>query len=101
MGYASGYYFYIWAQVLDKDAFRAFEQTGDVFDRATARKFRTLLSRGGSADGMTLYRDFRGADPDKRAMLVACGLMEELPEEPADSLAVPVVTLEPNEKPKI
>ena len=100
-GYASGYYFYIWAQVLDKDAFRAFEQTGDVFDRATARKFRTLLSRGGSADGMTLYRDFRGADPDKRAMLVACGLMEELPEEPADSLAVPVVTLEPNEKPKI
>ena len=82
-GYASGYYFYIWAQVLDKDAFRAFEQTGDVFDRATARKFRTLLSRGGSADGMTLYRDFRGADPDKRAMLVACGLMEELPEEPA------------------
>ena len=53
--------------------FPGLEQTGDVFDRATARKFRTLLSRGGSADGMTLYRDFRGADPDKRAMLVACG----------------------------
>lgn len=100
-GYASGYYFYIWAQVLDKDAFQAFKQTGDVFDKRTAQKFRKLLSRGGSADGMTLYRDFRGADPDKRAMLVARGLMEELPEEePVDSLSVPVVPdPELNEKP--
>lgn len=79
-GYASGYYFYIWAEVLDKDAFQAFVESGDVLDRSTAERFRReVLSRGGSRDGMTMYRAFRGADPDQQAMLIARGLVE--PEE--------------------
>ena len=86
--YSAGYYFYLWAEVLDKDAFQAFKESGDIFNREVARKFRRLLSRGGSADGMTLYRQFRGSDPDQRAMLVGRGLIEEEPEivESADSL---------------
>lgn len=76
--YSAGYYFYIWAEVLDKDAFRAFKSTGDIFNREVARKFRKeILERGGSADGMTMYRKFRGMDPDKSAMLIGRGLMEE------------------------
>ena len=77
-GYSAGYYFYIWAEVLDKDAFQAFVESGDLFDRATAERFRReVLARGGSLDGMDMYRAFRGADPDKQAMLVARGLVEE------------------------
>lgn len=96
-GYSAGYYFYTWAEVLDKDAFEAFRETGDLFDRATAARLRVLLESGGSKDGMSLYRAFRGKDPDKVPMLVGRGLMEppvEEPEtdkaavEPADSLAV-------------
>ena len=74
--YSAGYYFYLWAEVLDKDAFQAFKESGDIFNREVARKFRRLLSRGGSADGMTLYRQFRRSDPDQRAMLVGRGLIE-------------------------
>lgn len=80
-GYSAGYYFYIWAEVLDKDAFQAFVESGDLFDRATAERFRReVLSRGGSRDGMDMYRAFRGADPDKNAMLVARGLVAPEPE---------------------
>ena len=87
-GYSAGYYFYIWAQVLDKDAYEAFRQSGDIFNRKIARAFREkLLSRGGEADGMTLYRDFRGQDPDKAPLLKACGFWVE-PELETDSLAV-------------
>ena len=76
-GYSAGYYFYIWAEVLDKDAFQAFIESGDLFDRATADRLRgEILSRGGSRDGMDMYRAFRGADPDKTAMLVARGLVK-------------------------
>ena len=76
-GYSAGYYFYIWAEVLDKDAYQAFVESGDIFDRATAERFRReVLSRGGSRDGMDMYRAFRGADPDKQAMLVARGLVK-------------------------
>jgi len=89
-GYSAGYYFYTWAEVLDKDAFEAFRESGDLFDKQTAARFRRLLSRGGSEDGMTLYRTFRGKDPDKTAMLVARGLMER-PRPAADSLAVPTL----------
>ena len=96
-GYSAGYYFYTWAEVLDKDAFEAFRETGDLFDRATAARLRVLLESGGSKDGMSLYRAFRGKDPDKVPMLVGRGLMEPPVEEPktdktavepADSLAV-------------
>ncbi len=85
-GYSAGYYFYTWAEVLDKDAFEAFRESGDLFDKRIAERFRRkVLARGGSEDGMSLYRAFRGKDPDKRAMLRGRGLIE--PEsEPADSL---------------
>ena len=84
-GYSAGYYFYIWAEVLDKDAYQAFVESGDVFDSATAELFRReVLSRGGSRDGMDMYRAFRGADPDKEAMLVARGLVEPVREIPAE-----------------
>ena len=76
-GYSSGYYFYTWAEVLDKDAFAAFAETGDVFHRKTAQAFRKLLSSGGKRDGMTLYREFRGAEPSRDALLKARGLWVE------------------------
>ena len=61
-GYSAGYYFYTWAEVLDKDAFAAFRESGDLFNKKIAADFRTkLLARGGSEDGMTLYRAFRGS----------------------------------------
>lgn len=94
-GYSAGYYFYTWAEVLDKDAFEAFRESGDIMDKRTAERFRRrLLARGGSEDGMSLYRAFRGKDPDKTAMLVARGLMER-PVPEADTLAVaPIIEAE-------
>lgn len=86
-GYSAGYYFYIWAEVLDKDAFAAFVESGDYFNREIAARFRKLLESGGSKDGMTLYREFRGADPDKTAMLVGRGLIEKPVEEQEMSAA--------------
>ena len=76
-GYSSGYYFYTWAEVLDKDAFAAFVETGDIFNRRTAQAFRTLLSSGGTKEGMTLYREFRGAEPSREPLLKARGLWIE------------------------
>ena len=84
-GYSAGYYFYTWAEVLDKDTFEAFRESGDLFNKKIAADFRAkLLARGGSEDGMSLYRAFRGADPDKRAMLRSRGLWDEPEPEPAD-----------------
>ncbi len=87
-GYSAGYYFYTWAEVLDKDAFEAFRESHDLFNREIAAKFRTLLSSGGSKDGMSLYRAFRGKDPDKRAMLKGRGLWTEPEpvEEPTEEI---------------
>lgn len=76
-GYSSGYYSYIWAEVLDKDAYQAFVESGNLFDRATAARFRTLLSSGGTKDGMDLYRDFRGAEPKREPLMVARGFITE------------------------
>ncbi len=73
-GYSSGYYSYIWAEVLDADAFDAYVKSGDLFNPEIAAKFRTLLSRGGTADGDVLYRDFRGAEPSKEPLLRRRGL---------------------------
>ena len=72
--YSSGYYFYMWAEVLDKDAYAAFVETGDIFNRRTAQALRKLLSSGGKKDGMTLYREFRGAEPSREPLLKARGL---------------------------
>ncbi len=74
-GYSSGYYAYLWAEVLDKDAFQAFVEAGDLFDRATAQRLREeILSKGGTRPGMDLYRAFRGRDPSIQALLEARGL---------------------------
>ena len=86
-GYSSGYYFYTWAEVLDKDAFAAFVETGDVFDRRTAQALRKLLSSGGKKDGMTLYREFRGAEPSRTPLLKARGLWVEPEPTPEDAEA--------------
>lgn len=74
-GYATGYYSYIWAAVLDADAFAAFEETGDVLNPELAKKYRKyILSSGGTEDSMELYRKFRGKDPDIKALLEKRGL---------------------------
>ncbi len=74
-GYSSGYYSYLWAEVLDADAFQAFKETG-IFDPATAKAFRdNILSRGGTDDPMKLYKQFRGKEPDVAPMLKRKGLI--------------------------
>lgn len=73
-GYSSGYYSYIWAAVLDADAFEAFEENG-LFDQATALSFRkNILEKGGSEDPMELYKRFRGREPKVDALLKRRGL---------------------------
>lgn len=73
-GYSAGYYVYIWAAVLDADAYQAFVENG-IFDRATGESLRkNIISRGGSEDPMTLYRNFRGADPSIDPLLAKRGL---------------------------
>ncbi|HPF51814.1 MAG TPA: M3 family metallopeptidase [Draconibacterium sp.] len=74
-GYSAGYYVYIWAAVLDSDAFDAFKQSGDIFNPEYAAKFRTLLEKCGSDEGMTIYRNFRGQDPSKEPLLRKRGLL--------------------------
>ncbi len=73
-GYAAGYYGYVWAAVLDADAFAAFKETNDVFDPATAKAFRNLLKNAGSDDPMVLYKQFRGREPKIDALLDKRGL---------------------------
>ncbi|SFR08402.1 M3 family metallopeptidase [Poseidonocella sedimentorum] len=69
-GYSSGYYSYMWSEVMDADAFSAFEAAGDPFDSQTAKSLeRHILSTGGSDDPETLYLAFRGAMPDVDALL--------------------------------
>ena len=73
-GYSAGYYSYLWAEVLDKDAFELFMEKG-IFDSETAMSFRSnILEKGGSDEPMDLYRRFRGADPDPAALARARGL---------------------------
>jgi peptidyl-dipeptidase Dcp len=76
-GYAAGYYSYIWAEVLDADAFEAFEEKG-IFDQELARSYReNLLERGGSEPPMALYLRFRGAEPTIEPLLERRGLAPE------------------------
>jgi len=80
-GYSAGYYSYMWSEVLDADAFSAFEETGNVFDPVMARKLKNnIYSVGGSIDPEDTYKAFRGKLPDPQAMLKKKGLamVEEL-----------------------
>jgi Zn-dependent oligopeptidase len=73
-GYSSGYYSYKWAEVLDADAFEYFKENG-IFNTEIAAKFRKLLAAGGSEHPMTLYKVFRGKEPDEKALLRRAGLI--------------------------
>lgn len=76
-GYSSGYYSYLWSEVLDKDAFQAFKETS-LFDEKTAQLFRTyVLETGGTVDPAELYRKFRGAEPQVAPMMFSRGLMSK------------------------
>jgi len=72
--YSAGYYGYIWAAVLDSDAFEAFKEKNNVFDKITANAFRELLKKAGSDDPMVLYKKFRGNEPSVEALLKKRGL---------------------------
>ena len=85
-GYASGYYTYLWAEVLDADGFELFKEKG-IFDLATAQAFKeNILEKGGSEDPMELFVKFRGHEPSVDALLRNRGLIEpektqKLPEQ--------------------
>jgi len=74
-GYTAGYYSYLWAEVLDADAYEAFKETGDIFDPETAHKYRyEILARFGQEDAMDLYVKFRGQEPGIEPLLKNRGL---------------------------
>jgi peptidyl-dipeptidase Dcp len=73
-GYSAGYYAYIWAEVLDSDAFAAFKEKG-LFDQVTADSFRkNILEKGGTANPADLYKEFRGQEPDPIHLMKKRGL---------------------------
>ncbi len=75
-GYSAGYYSYLWSEVLDADAFQTFKDAGSIFDAATAKKYRKMLSLGGSKPGMDLYKTFRGKAPEITPLLRKKGFLE-------------------------
>ena len=75
-GYSAGYYSYTWSEWLDADAFEAFKEAGNIFDKTTADKFKVLLSSGSTKDAMTLYKNFRGKEPDIKALLRNRGMIK-------------------------
>jgi len=76
-GYAAAYYSYMWSEVLDADAFAAFEETGDIFDSVTAKRLRdTIYSAGGSREPAEAYKAFRGRLPSADALLRKRGFAE-------------------------
>jgi peptidyl-dipeptidase Dcp len=76
-GYSSGYYSYMWSEVMDADAFAAFEEAGDPFDlEVAARLERFILSAGGSEEAEALYLKFRGKMPGVEALLKGRGLLD-------------------------
>ncbi len=75
-GYSAGYYAYMWAEVLDSDAFQPFVEKG-LFDKETATSFRSnILSKGNSDDAMKLYKQYRGAEPDPIYLLKNRGFVD-------------------------
>ena len=82
-GYSAGYYGYLWSEVMDADAFQAFQEAG-LFDRATAARFREeILSRGGSRPGLEMYEAFRGRGPAIEPLLARRGFWMRPPRMPA------------------
>jgi peptidyl-dipeptidase Dcp len=76
--YAAGYYSYMWSEVMDADAFGAFEEAGNIFDPATARRLHDdIYSTGGSVDPEAAYVAFRGREPEPDALLRRRGLLDE------------------------
>ena len=76
-GYSSGYYSYKWAEVLDADAFEYFKEEG-IFNKSVAEKFKAfILSQGGTENPMTLYKRFRGQEPQPEALLRRAGLIQK------------------------
>ena len=76
-GYSAGYYGYLWAEVLDKDAFSLFEQTGNVWNIPLATKFKqTFLEKGGTEEPMPLFEQFAGRKPDDTAFKKGRGLID-------------------------
>ncbi len=76
-GYSSGYYSYLWSEVLDADAFQAFVEKGNIFDQQTAKAFReNVLSKGGTEEPMELYKKFRGAEPKPEYLLKNRGFVK-------------------------
>ena len=74
-GYSAGYYSYIWCEILDADAFQAFKETGDIFNKEVAARFeKEILSKGGTRDPHDMYIAFRGKEPSIDALLVNRGL---------------------------
>ncbi len=74
-GYAAGYYSYKWAEVLDADAFAVFEKEG-LFNPETAKRFRHILESGDTIDPAELYRQFKGSDPDIKALMKRDGIIK-------------------------
>ena len=74
-GYSAGYYSYIWCEVLDADAFQAFKETGNIFNKDVAARFeKEILSKGGTRDALDMYKAFRGKEPGIDALLINRGL---------------------------
>jgi peptidyl-dipeptidase Dcp len=69
-GYSAGYYSYLWSETMDADTWAAFTEKGDVWDKETAERFRSmLLSTGNESDRLEAYRAFRGRDPDVKYIM--------------------------------
>ena len=86
-GYAAGYYGYLWAEVLQHDAFEAFEEAGDPYDPATSKRFHdTIMSVGNTVDPAVAFRNFRGRDASPDALLRSKGFLpaKTFPAKPAD-----------------
>jgi peptidyl-dipeptidase Dcp len=83
-GYAAAYYSYMWSEVLDADAFAAFEEKGDIFDPVTAKRLHdTIYSAGGARDPAEAYKAFRGRLPTAEALLRKRGFVEPVPTLPS------------------
>ena len=83
-GYAAAYYSYMWSEVLDADAFAAFEEAGDIFDADTAKRLHDhVYAAGGTRDPAELYTAFRGRLPTADGLLKKRGLVEDVAEPTA------------------